>query len=223
MDSKKKELVGNFKNQGLEWRPKGRPTEVRIHDFPIPGLGKVTPYGIYEIDHNKKGWLAVGINHDTAEFAVASICKWWLKTGRHSYPNATRLTVTADCGGSNGYRNRLWKYELQKFATRTGLIVKVHHFPPGTSKWNKIEHRLFSFITKNWRGRPLISHATIVNMIASTTTETGLKVECVLDTQEYPTGRKVSDEEFNKIDIRYDGFHGEWNYAIHPLKNKGKV
>lgn len=215
VDSKKKELVGDFKNPGREWRPKGQPRRVRIHDFPIKGLGKVTPYGIYELKRNE-GWVSVGIDHDTAEFAVESITRWWQRKGCKAYPNARELTITADCGGSNGYRNKLWKYGLQRFANETGLIIRVHHFPPGTSKWNKIEHQLFSFITQNWRGRPLLTHAMIVNMIASTRTSTGLKVDCILDTGKYPTGRKVSDEEFEKINIKYDKFHGEWNYIICP-------
>lgn len=214
VDSKKKELVGNFKNGDRELRPKGRPEKVNMHDFPDKELGKVTPHGIYELKPND-GWITLGIDHDTAEFAVSSIRKWWKKSHK-KYVNADKLTITADCGGSNGYRNKLWKYELQKFANETGLIIKVHHFPPGTSKWNKIEHKLFSFITKNWRGRPLLSHAMIVNTIASTKTKTGLSVECVLDTGNYPTGKKVAEEEFRKINLKKDKFHGEWNYMIEP-------
>jgi len=215
VDSKKRELVGDFKNPGHEWRPKGKPERVRIHDFPIKGLGNVTPYGVYELKRNE-GWISVGIDHDTAEVAVESISKWWQKKGCKAYSDAKKLIITADCGGSNGYRNKLWKQELQKFANKTGLIIKVHHFPTGTSKWNKIEHRLFSFISQNGRGRPLLTHAVIVNMIASTCTSSGLKVDCILDTGKYPTGKKVSDEDFEKINIKYDKFHGEWNYKIYP-------
>lgn len=215
VDSKKKELVGDFKNPGREWRPKGEPEEVRVHDFPIKNLGKVTPYGIYELERNH-GWVMVGIDHDTAEFAVSSIRKWWQKKGHERYPHIKKLTITADCGGSNGYKNRLWKHELQKFANTTGLAVQVHHLPPGTSKWNKIEHKLFSFISQNWRGRPLLSRTMIINMIASTKTKTGLKVDCVLDTNTYPTGKKVSEEDLKKINIKHDKFHGEWNYTIYP-------
>jgi len=211
----KKELVGNFKNPGREWRPEGDPEKVRIHDFPIKNLGKVTPHGIYDLEQNH-GWITVGVDHDTAEFAVSSIRKWWQKKGSQRYSHARKLTITADCGGSNGYRNRLWKYELQKFANTTGLVVQVHHFPPGTSKWNKIEHKLFSFISQNWRGRPLLSHTMIINMITSTKTKTGLQVDCVLDTSTYPTGKKVSEEDLKKINIKHDKFHGEWNYTIHP-------
>jgi len=219
VDTKKKELIGDFKNPGREWRPKGQPEKVRIHDFPLKGLGKVTPHGIYDLKLDR-GWVTVGIDHDTAEFAVESISKWWQKSGCRAYPNARKLTITADCGGSNGYKNKLWKYKLQKFANKTGLTIHVHHFPPGTSKWNKIEHRLFSFISQNWRGRPLLNHAVIVNMIASTRTNTGMKVDCVLDAKKYPTGKKVSGEDFKKINIKYDKFHGEWNYAISPQKKK---
>lgn len=219
VDSKKRELVGDFKNPGREWRPKGQPREVSLHDFATEELGKVAPHGIYLLNRNK-GWVTVGIDHDTAEFAVASISKWWQRKGSKAYPNARKLTITADCGGSNGYKNRLWKYELQEFANRTGLVVKVHHFPPGTSKWNKIEHQLFSFISMNWRGRPLFTHATIVNLIASTRTKTGLEVDCVLDTNKYPAGKKVSDEDFEKINLKPDEFHGEWNYTISPQKEK---
>ncbi len=215
VDSKKKELVGDFKNPGREWRPKGEPEGVRMHDFPIKDLGKVTPYGIYELERNH-GWVTVGIDHDTAEFAVSTIRKWWQKKGCGRYSHTKKLTITADCGGSNGYKNKLWKHELQKFANTTGLAVQVHHFPPGTSKWNKIEHKLFSFISQNWRGRPLLSHTMIINMIASTKTKTGLKVDCVLDTRTYPTGKKVSEEDLKRINIKHDKFHGEWNYTIYP-------
>jgi len=219
VDSKKKELVGNFKNPGREWRPKGQPREVMMHDFPIKSLGKVIPHGIYEIDRNV-GWVTLGIDHDTAEFAVASIWKWWNMNKSRTYSDAKKLTITVDCGGSNGYRNRLWKYELQKFSNKTGLIIQVHHLPPGTSKWNKIEHRLFSFISQNWKGRPHLTHATIINTISSTKTKTGLKVDCVLDIEKYPTGKKISDDDFNKINIQRHEFHGEWNYNIYPQNMK---
>ena len=215
VDSKKKEAVGNFKNNGREWRQKGDPRKTKMHDFPEKKKGKVAPHGLYDGNLNN-GWVTLGIDHDTAEFAVGSISKWWYKKGCKVYPNAKKLTITADCGGSNGYKNRLWKYVLQKFANKTGLVIQVHHFPPGTSKWNKIEHKLFSFITQNWRATPLTSRAMIVNMIRSTTTRTGLKVDCVIDTKKYPTGKKVSDEEFKKINIKYSEFHGEWNYIISP-------
>ena len=217
VDSKKKELVGDFKNPGRDWLPKGQPTEVRIHDFTIKELGKVVPYGVYDLKLDD-GWITVGIDHDTAEFAVETISKWWQNKGCRTYPDTRKLTITADCGGSNGYRNRLWKYELQRFANRTGLTIQVHHFPPGTSKWNKIEHRLFSFISMNWRGRPLLTHAVIINMISSTHTNTGLKVDCVMDAKKYPTGLKVTDQDYDKINTKPDQFHGEWNYTIHPQK-----
>lgn len=216
VDSKKKELVGDFKNPGRDWLPKGQPTEVRIHDFPTE-LGKVIPHGVYDLKHDD-GWITLGIDHDTAEFAVESINKWWQGKGRRTYPNTKKLTITADFGGSNGYRNRLWKYELQRFADRTGLTIQVHHFPPGTSKWNKIEHRLFSFISMNWRGRPLLTHAVVVNTISSTHTKTGLKVDCVMDTRKYPTGLKISDQDYDRINTKPHQFHGEWNYTIHPHK-----
>ena len=215
VDTKKKELVGNFKNSGREWRPKGRPIKVRTHDFENPKLGKVVPYGVYDLGRNQ-GWVNVGIDGDTAEFAVESIRRWWKKIGRRAYLETKTLTITADCGGSNSFRARLWKYELQRFANRTGLVLRVRHFPPGTSKWNKIEHRLFSFISQNWRGKPLRTRATVINLIASTKTKTGLKVKCVLDENKYPTGRQISDEEYAKINLKPDDFHGEWNYAIKP-------
>jgi transposase len=222
VDTKKKEQVGNFKNSGREWRPKGDPEQVRVHDFVIKELGKVAPYGIYDLAANR-GWVNVGIDHDTAEFAVGSIRWWWKTAGRRAYPNARRLLITADGGGSNGYRVRLWKWELQKLADETGLNICVCHFPTGTSKWNKIEHRLFSFITKNWRGRPLLSHAAIVNLIASTRTAAGLKVTCRLDMRQYPSGVKVSDEQMATICITPDRFHGEWNYTIHPRRTGGVI
>ena len=215
VDTKKKEIVGDFKNNGRTWRPKGQPEEVRVHDFEIPELGKVVPYGVYDIDHNR-GWINLGIDSDTAEFAVESIRRWWNTIGKNTYLHATTLTVTADSGGSNSPRARLWKYELQRFANETGLTLRVRHFPPGTSKWNKIEHRLFSFISQNWRGKPLISHAVIINLIAATTTTKGLKVDCVLDTNKYPVGRKISNNDYNKINFTPEAFHGDWNYSINP-------
>lgn len=215
VDAKKKELVGNFKNNGKEWKSKGKPTLVKVHDFKDKILGKVAPYGIYDIDKNK-GWINLGIDHDTAEFAVESIRKWWVKIGKLKYPKTKTLTITADSGGSNGYRTRLWKFELQKMSNQTNLVIRVRHFPPGTSKWNKIEHRLFSFISKNWRGKPLITHAVIINLIAATKTKKGLKVGCVLDKNKYPTGIIISDEEYAKINIFPEEFHGDWNYTIKP-------
>jgi transposase len=215
VDTKKKELVGDFKNGGREMRPKGQPEKVRVHDFVDPELGRATPYGIYDLGRNS-GWVSVGMDHDTAEFAVETIRRWWRTMGQPAYPEATRLLITADAGGSNGARLRLWKVELQKLADQTGLRIGVCHFPPGTSKWNKIEHRLFSFITKNWRGKPLVSRQAIVNLIASTTTKTGLLVRAALDTTPYETGIQVSDEEMAKVRLRPAKFHGEWNYSIVP-------
>ena len=215
VDAKKKELVGDFKNCGREWRPKGEPEEVRVHDFPIPELGKVTPYGVYDVGANA-GWVSVGIDHDTAAFAVASIRSWWETVGQARYGQSRRLLLTADGGGSNGSWVRLWKLELQRLADETGLTITVCHFPPGTSKWNKIEHRLFSFITQNWRGKPLVSYAVILSLLAATSTSTGLTVESGLDTCSYPVGRKVTDEEMATIQIKRDEFHGEWNYTISP-------
>lgn len=217
VDAKKKELVGDFKNNGREWHPKGMPEEVRMHDFEIPDLGKVVPYGIYDVDRNH-GWINLGIDNNTAEFAVESIRQWWNTIGKKSYPNVKTLTITADSGGSNSPHARLWKTELQQLSNESGLFLRVRHFPPGTSKWNKVEHRLFSFISQNWRGKPLISHAVIINLIASTTTKTGLKVECRLDTKKYPTGRKISDEAYDSINLAPEQFHGEWNYTIKPNK-----
>jgi transposase len=216
VDTKKKELVGDFKNGGREWRPKGRPEEVRVHDFIDPSLGKAIPYGVYDLARNT-GWVSVGIAHDTAAFAVATIGRWWKKMGRQVYPQAQRLLITADSGGSNGARVRLWKLKLQGLANRTGLAITVCHFPPGTSKWNKIEHRLFSFIGKNWRGRPLLSHVTIVNLIAATCTEKGLKVKCELDANTYQTEVRVSDAQMSSINLVAAPFHGEWNYTIRPV------
>jgi transposase len=217
VDTKKKELVGEFKNGGRELRPKGDPVKVRVHDFIDKELGRATPYGIYDIGRNS-GWVSVGIDHDTAEFAVESIRRWWRYMGREAYPQATRLLITADSGGSNGSRLRLWKLELQKLADETRLRIAVCHFPPGTSKWNKIEHRLFSFISKNWRGKPLTSLQVIVSLIAATTTATGLKVHSELDTASYQPGIKVSDKDVSEINLRRDKFHGDWNYEIHPQK-----
>jgi transposase len=215
VDAKKKELVGDFKNAGREWQPEGQPEPVRVYDFIIPDLGRDTPYGIYDMARNA-GWVNVGTDHDTAAFAVASIGRWWDSMGRASYPRAERLLITADGGGSNGSRVRLWKVELQRLADETNLEIAVCHFPPGTSKWNKIEHRLFSFISQNWRGKPLVSHETIVNLIAATTTKTGLKVICELDRSSYPSGIKVSKKQMEEVNLRRDAFHGEWNYTISP-------
>ena len=221
VDTKKKELVGDFKNGGREWRPRGRPHEVRIHDFMDEDLGKVAPYGVYDLANNV-GWVGVGVSHDTAEFAVATIARWWRRLGRRRYPKAQSLLITADSGGSNGTRVRLWKWELQKFADRTGLTLTVCHMPPGTSKWNKIEHRLFSFITQNWRGHPLESHATIVKLIASTTTATGLKVYCELDEHHYEKGVDVTQDQMAQINIERHHFHGDWNYTIRPRRRRRK-
>lgn len=215
MDALKKELVGEFKNAGREWQPQKQPVEVNVHDFPDPHLGKAIPYGIYDIGQNT-GWVSVGQDHDTASFAVASLSRWWQVVGSPSYPQAKRLLISADSGGSNGYRLRLWKLELQQFADQTGLEVTVCHLPPGTSKWNKIEHRLFSHITLNWRGRPLQSHEVIVALIGSTTTTTGLQVRAELDTGLYPTKVKVSDAELATVHLSTHAFHGEWNYTISP-------
>jgi hypothetical protein len=215
VDTKKKELVGPFKNGGKEIRPKGDPERVLMHDFVIPELGRVSPYGVYDLAANE-AWVSVGVDHDTAAFAVESIRRWWTTMGQPLYPAATRLLVTADAGGSNGARLRLWKLELQKLADETGLEIAVCHFPPGTSKWNKIEHRLFSAITQNWRGKPLVSHETVVNLIAATTTRTGLKVRSELDTNEYPKGVKVGDAEMKSLYHQADTFHGEWNYSLLP-------
>jgi len=215
VDTKKKELVGDFRNAGTEWQPKGQPEKVRVYDFMLPELGKVSPYGVYDRTRNE-GWVNVGTDHDTAEFAVTSIWGWWRQMGQHAYPGAKELLITADGGGSNSSRSRLWKVQLQKLADETGLFISVCHYPPGTSKWNAIEHRMFSHITQNWRGRPLISHETIVNLIANTTTKAGLTIQCQLDTQEYPKGIKVSDEELEAVRIERSEFHGEWNYTILP-------
>ena len=215
VDTKKKELLGNFKNAGSDWRPKGSPQRVNVHDFADKELGKAVPYGIYDVSANE-GWVSVGITSDTAEFAVQSIRHWRAAMGCERYPNMRELTITADCGGSNGVRVRLWKFELQKLADETGLTLHVHHYPPGTSKWNKIEHRLFCHITQNWRARPLLDRMTIVELIAATTTATGLKVACALDTRTYEKGKKVSDAEMKTLAIIGDPFHPEWNYTIRP-------
>jgi hypothetical protein len=215
VDTKKKELVGDFKHAGREWRPKGEPELVRVHDFKDKQLGKAIPYGVYDVGSDV-GWVQVGIDHDTAQFAVNSIRSWWAHLGRERYPHTARLTITADCGGSNGYRTRLWKLELQRLADQTGLEIQVLHFPPGTSKWNKIEHRLFSFITINWRGKPLYSLETIINLIASTTTRTGLKVYAQLDDQTYPAKIKVSDAQLKTVNLHGHEFHPDWNYTIKP-------
>jgi len=215
VDTKKKELVGDFKNGGREWRPVGEPVAVRTHDFKDKELGKAVPYGVYDLDEDT-GFVSVGISNDTAQFSVASIRAWWEQLGRERYPDASELVITADCGGSNGYRTRLWKTELQALADETGLAISVCHFPPGTSKWNKIEHRLFSFISQNWRGKPLLSHQVVVNLIGATTTRTGLKVYARLDPREYPKDVKVSDEQLAAVELSGDGFHPEWNYRIKP-------
>jgi len=215
IDSKKKELVGEFKNGGQEWQPQGQPTEVKVHDFPEPKMGKAIPYGVYDLASNE-GWVSVGIDHDTAQFATASVRRWWQEMGARRFARATQLMMTADGGGSNGSRNRLWKVALQALANELGLRLEICHFPPGTSKWNKIEHRLFSFITKNWRGRPLTSYQVIVNLIAHTTTQAGLVVRAAIDTNHYETGIVVSDEELARVNITPAKFHGEWNYEIRP-------
>jgi hypothetical protein len=213
VDTKKKELVGNFKNGGREWHPQGTPEEVLVHDFQDPGLGKAIPYGVYDLTHNQ-GWVSVGIDHDTARFAAEAIRRWWKKMGRQRFPKARQLLITADGGGSNSSRCRLWKVALQTLADKLGLELSVCHFPPGTSKWNKIEHRLFSHITQNWRGKPLISHEVIVNLIANTSTRAGLRVHAELDTRRYEPGVKVTDAELAAVRIKKNDFHGDWNYAI---------
>lgn len=215
VDTKKKELVGTFKNGGREWQPTGQPELVNVHDFPDPAVGKAIPYGIYDIGRNA-GWVTVGQDHDTASFAVASLRRWWEVVGQPTYPHANQLLICADGGGSNGYRVRLWKVELQHFADHTGLGVTVCHLPPGTSKWNKIEHRLFAHISMNWRGRPLVSHEVVVALIGATTTRTGLHVDAELDMGRYPTKIKVSDDQLASLHITPHAFHGEWNYTIAP-------
>lgn len=215
VDTKKKELVGSFKNAGREVRPKGSPEQVQVHDFIDRELGKANPYGVYDIGDNS-GWVSVGISSDTAAFAVESIRRWWEASGAARYTTASELLITADCGGSNGYRTRLWKYELQQLADELGLSITVCHLPPGTSKWNKIEHRLFSFISMNWRGKPLVSHQTIIKLISATRTNKGLTVQCELDDNEYDKGRKITDQQMAALNIKRDPFHGEWNYTLYP-------
>ncbi len=222
VDTKKKELIGNFKNPGTDWRAKGRPRRVNGHDFADKTLGKAIPYGVYDVTDNS-GWVSVGVTHDTAQFAVNAIRLWLEKMGRARYPSAERLLITADCGGSNGARVRLWKRELQTLADQTGLSIQVSHYPPGTSKWNKIEHRLFCQISQTWRARPLTSRLAVVELIAATTTKTGLTVACELDTTDYPKGLMVSDAEMEAIAITGDDFHPEWNYTISPRQPKGAV
>lgn len=219
VDTKKKELIGDFKNAGREWHPQGQPEQVRVHDFIDDELGKVAPYGVYDVTANV-GWVSVGIDHDTAEFAVQSIRHWWFEMGQPMYKRAKRLLITADCGGSNGYRVRLWRLQLQRLADELGLEIQVCHFPPGTSKWNKIEHRMFCHITNNWRGRPLLSRQVVVNLIGSVTTEQGLRVKAALDENAYESGVKVSDADLANIDLRRDEFHGEWNYRVRPRVTK---
>ena len=217
VDTKKKELIGLYKNDGKEWMPKGNPTEVNAYDFIDPEKGKAIPYGVYDESLNV-GWVNIGIDHDTAEFAVESIRRWWSQMGEYTYRQARELLIFADGGGSNGSRNRLWKYSLQKLANELEMKIVICHFPPGTSKWNKIEHRMFSHITKNWRGKPLISHEVMVQLIGSTTTKKGLQIEAQLDKNDYPKGKKVSDEEMKSINLQRADFHGEWNYMIAPSK-----
>lgn len=217
VDAKKKENVGDFKNAGREWFPQGEPEEVRVYDFLIKSLGKAALYGVYDLLQNE-GWVSVGIDHDTAQFAVNSIRRWWKEMGQQRFPQARELLITADGGGSNGNRNRLWKVSLQELADELGMKLFVCHFPPGTSKWNKIEHRLFSFITKNWRARPLVSVEVIVNLIASTKTQTGLTVKAAIDTNHYPTKIKVTDEQLGRLRLKRHTFHGEWNYTLSPRK-----
>jgi hypothetical protein len=217
VDTKKKELVGAFRNGGSDYRPQGDPTRVKVHDFVDKDLGKVVPYGVYDVAANE-GWVSVGITADTAEFAVQSIRTWHQRMGRARYPEASELTITADCGGSNGARVRLWRLELQKLADETGLTIHVHHYPPGTSKWNKIEHRLFCHITQNWRGRPLTDHLTVVELIGATTTKTGLTVQCAIDENLYERGVKVTKADMAGLNISGDAFHPEWNYTIRPRK-----
>jgi hypothetical protein len=217
VDAKKRELVGNFRNGGREWRPEGSPEEVNVYDFIDKELGRATPYGVYDLSQNA-AWVSVGIDHNTAAFAVASVGRWWEQMGHPTYPEATRLLINADGGGSNGSRVRLWKAELQKLADDTGLEITVCHFPPGTSKWNKIEHRLFSYISQNWCGRPLITHEVIVSLIGATTTHTGLRVQCEIDRKAYPKGLKIADEDFAQLSLNRHEFHGEWNYTIRPRR-----
>ena len=218
VDTKKKELVGDFKNNGREWQPAGKPEQVSVHDFPQDAQGKAIPYGVYDMARNE-AWVSVGQSHDTPAFAVASIRQWWRSMGQHAYPDAHTLFITADAGGSNGYRSRVWKHELQKFADEANLRIQVSHFPPGTSKWNKIEHRLFCHITQNWRGRPLRTIETIVDLIGNTRTKTGLRVKAALDTNTYDTGVSVTNEQMDALSLQRHDFKGEWNYQLHPRHN----
>ena len=218
VDTKKKELVGDFKNPGREWRPKGQPERVRVHDFILPDRGKAVPYGVYDLTRDE-GWVSIGINHDTGSFAVRSIARWWQVMGQPAYPHATSVLITADAGGSNGSRLRLWKWELQRLANETGLSLSVCHFPPGTSKWNKIEHRLFSHISMNWRGKPLTSLAVIVSLIGATTTRKGLRVRSEIDHGSYPQGIKITDTQMATLNLERHAFHGDWNYSIHPTQD----
>jgi DNA-binding phage protein len=222
VDTKKKELVGDFTKSGREWRPAGTPERGLIHDFPQDALGTAIPYGVYDVGRNE-GWVSVGVDHDTAAFAVDSIRQWWQSMGSKAYKSAEELLITADAGGSNGYRVRAWRHRLQSFADDTGLSVSVSHFPPGTSKWNKIEHRLFSQITQNWRGRPLVSHEAVVNLIGGTTTHAGLSVRARLNRRAYPLRERVTDEQMDALDIGLDKFHGEWNYTLFPRKQKRRA
>ena len=215
VDTKKKELVGQFRNRGREWSPQGQPEEVEVHDFPSKTLGKVIPYGVYD-EATNTGWVSVGVDHDTAEFAVETVRRWWRHMGSQVYPKAKRLLITADGGGSNGSRCRLWKVELQRLADETGLRISVCHFPPGTSKWNKIEHRMFCHMTENWRGRPLVSREVVVHLIGHTTTTTGLAIRSALDDNRYPTGREVTAEQMESLALKQEKFHGEWNYTLRP-------
>jgi hypothetical protein len=219
VDAKKKELIGNFKNNGKEWRPHGTPEQVSAYDFLSLGDGRATPYGVYDVLRNE-GWVSVGIDHDTSTFAIDSILQWWRQMGKTAYSGANKLLITADGGGSNGHRNRLWKLELQRLANQTGLEVHVRHFPPGTSKWNKIEHKLFSFISINWRGEPLRTFAAVVNLIGATTNKNGLKVKCKLNTKAYPLGRPVSDQDMEGIALIREEFHGDWNYSVAACRKK---
>lgn len=219
VDTKKKELVGAFRNGGREWQPQGEPEKVKVHDFLDPDLGKAIPYGVYDLSENQ-GWVSVGVDHDTARFAAAAIHRWWKKMGAKRYRDARELLITADGGGSNGSRCRLWKVALQELAIKLAMPIHVRHFPPGTSKWNKIEHRMFSHITRNWRGRPLVSHEVIINLIANTTTQTGLKIRAELDTGQYPAGISVTDAELAALNLKRADFHGEWNYTLLPPRRK---
>jgi hypothetical protein len=215
VDTKKKELIGNFKNAGREWQPEGEPELVDVHDFPTDAVGKAIPYGVYDLAAND-GFVSVGVDHDTPVFAVTSIEAWWRQVGARRYPDAREIFITADAGGSNGYRSHVWKHELQRIADKLGLAIRVSHFPPGTSKWNKVEHRLFSFISMNWRGRPLRSYETIINLIGNTTNRGGLVVRARLDRRPYPTGKKISAKEIRALKVERDDFHGDWNYVIKP-------